>query len=237
MILPDQSQPTLKDITCIFFDMDGTLLDSAPGVTSSAAQALIAVGAQVPPLDELRRFVGPPMIESFRTVSGLDEPTAKRAIKHYRAAYADHGAEQSSIYAGIIELLDQLKAAGIPMAVATSKVEDQAERLAQRFGITRHFANICGASDNEGRADKKQVIAELLLRLESQGVDVSNPVMIGDREYDVSGAAAHGIPTIFVSWGYGDLGEASHAKAIASSPEALLPMVLNRSRNYEPALI
>jgi phosphoglycolate phosphatase len=226
MILPDESQPALKDITCVLFDMDGTLLDSAPGVTSSAAQALIAVGAHVPPPDVLRRFVGPPMVESFRTVSGLDEPTAQQALKHYRAAYADHGAEQSGIYDGIIELLDQLKAAGIPMAVATSKVEDQAERLAQRFGITCHFVNICGASDSEGRADKKQVIAELLHRLESQGIDVSNPVMIGDREYDVTGAAAHGISTIFVSWGYGDAKEASHAVAVASSPEALLPMIL-----------
>lgn len=226
MIRPDETKPALKDITCVLFDMDGTLLDSAPGVTSSAAQALIAVGAHVPPQEVLRRFVGPPMIESFRTVSGLDEPTALRALKHYRTAYADHGAEQTSIYAGIIELLDQLKAAGIPMAVATSKVEDQAGRLAQRFGISSHFVNICGASDSEGRADKKQVIAELLLRLQLQGIDVSNPIMIGDREFDVTGAAAHGIPAIFVSWGYGDAEEASHAVAAASSPEALLPMIM-----------
>ena len=150
MILPHQNRPTLKDITCVLFDMDGTLLDSAPGVTASAAEALAAVGASVPSQDELCRFVGPPMIESFRTVAGLDEPTAQRALQHYRKAYADNGAEQSSLYDGIIELLEELQSAGIPMAVATSKVEDQAVRLARRFGIERHFINVCGASDSEG---------------------------------------------------------------------------------------
>ncbi|MGZ5995326.1 MAG: HAD hydrolase-like protein [Isosphaeraceae bacterium] len=108
------------------FDMDGTLLDSAPGVTTSAAQALAAVGAPVPAMEKLRRFVGPPMIESFRTVSQLDEKSAQKALQHYRKMYADHGAEQSSPYDGVIDLLEHLDSAGIPMAVATSKVEDQA---------------------------------------------------------------------------------------------------------------
>lgn len=211
--------------------MDGTLLDSAPGVTSSAAQALVAVGAPVPAWDTLRRFVGPPMIESFRTVAGLDEPTAQRALQHYRQAYAEHGAGQSSLYDGIIELLEELHSAGIPMAVATSKVEDQAVRLAQRFGMEGRFITICGASDSEGRATKAEVIAELLQRLRALGIDVSNPAMVGDRSYDVAGAAGHGIATIFASWGYGEAKEASDAAAVASSPAALLPMLLKNSRH------
>lgn len=230
MILPPQPRPTLSDITCVLFDMDGTLLDSAPGVTSSAAQALAAVGAPVPAQDALRRFVGPPMIESFRTVAGLDEATAQQALHHYRKAYADHGAEQSSLYDGIPELLGVLQSAGIPMAVATSKVEDQAVRLARRFGLESHFSSVCGASDSEGRATKADVIAEVLLRLRALGVDVSNPAMVGDRSHDVAGAAGHGIATIFVSWGYGDAQEASAAAAVAPSPAALLPMILERSR-------
>lgn len=229
MILPQQARPTLIDITCVLFDMDGTLLDSAPGVTSSAAHALAAVGAPVPAQDALRRFVGPPMIESFRTVAGLDEPTAQRALQHYRKAYADRGAEQSSLYEGIIELLEELYSAGIPMAVATSKVEDQAVRLARRFGMEGHFINVCGASDSEGRATKAEVIAELLLRLRALGIDISNPAMVGDRSHDVEGAAGHGIATIFASWGYGEEKEASDAAAVASSPAALLPVLLKNS--------
>ncbi|MDR6558230.1 phosphoglycolate phosphatase [Arthrobacter pascens] len=230
MTLLQQDRPPLTGISCVLFDMDGTLLDSAPGVTASAARALAAVGAPVPAMDKLRQFVGPPMIESFRTVSQLDDITAQKALQHYRKAYADHGAEQSSPYDGIIELLDHLHSAGIPMAVATSKVEDQAVRLAQRFGIEGHFINICGASDRDGRASKAEVIAELLLRLQSEGVDISSPVMIGDRSYDIAGAAQHGIPTIFAHWGYGDAGEASQAAAGVSSPAALLPLILAKRR-------
>lgn len=207
--------------------MDGTLLDSAPGVTASAARALAAVGAPVPSMDELRRFVGPPMIESFRRVSQLDGKTAQKALQHYRKEYADHGTEQCIPYDGIIELLDHLHSAGMPMAVATSKVEDQAIRLARRFGIEGHFVNICGASDRDGRASKSEVIAELLLRLQSEGVDTSSPAMVGDRSYDIAGAAHHGIPTIFVRWGYGDAGEASQAAAVATTPAALLPLILS----------
>lgn len=230
MTLLHQARPSLTGISCILFDMDGTLLDSAPGVTASAAQALAAVGAPVPAMDKLRRFVGPPMIESFRTVSQLDEKTAQKALQHYRKAYADHGAEQSSPYDGIIDVLKHIDSSGIPMAVATSKVEDQAIRLARRFGIEGHFIDVCGASDSEGRASKADVIAELLLRLQSEGVDISSPAMIGDRSYDVAGAAKHGIPTIFALWGYGEAEEASQAAAVASSPAALLPLILNNSR-------
>ena len=228
-----QARPSLTGISCILFDMDGTLLDSAPGVTTSAAQALAAVGAPVPSMDILRRFVGPPMIESFRSVSQLDEKTAQKALQHYRKAYADHGAEQSSPYDGIIDLLERLHSAGIPMAVATSKVEDQAIRLARMFGIDCHFITVCGASDSEGRASKADVIAELLLRLHSTGVDISSPAMVGDRSYDVAGAAIHGIPTIFALWGYGEAEEASQAAAVAASPAALLPLILeNRRRSH-----
>lgn len=227
MTLQHLARHSLTGISCIMFDMDGTLLDSAPGVTASAAEALTGVGAPVPTMDKLRRFVGPPMIESFRTVSQLDEETAQKALKLYRRAYAEHGAEQSIPYDGIMDLLKHLHSAGIPMAVATSKVEDQAINLARRFGMDGFFINVCGASDSEGRSSKAEVIAELLLRLRSEGVDISSPVMVGDRSYDVSGAAEHGIPTIFALWGYGEAEEGSHAAAVAPSPAALAPLILH----------
>ncbi|MDV8149046.1 HAD hydrolase-like protein [Arthrobacter sp. B10-11] len=208
-------------VSCILFDMDGTLLDSAPGVMDSAARALKAVNAPVPPHRDLLTYVGPPMYESFRHSAGLDAATAREALRHYRAAYAETGAGQSSLFDGIAGLLNQLGSVQCRMAVATSKVEDQAVRLARAFGIDRHFVDICGASDAAGRASKEDVIAEALARLKAQGVDISSPVMVGDRSYDVAGAAVHGIPTIFVSWGYGDPSEAAEAAAVAGTPEIL----------------
>jgi phosphoglycolate phosphatase len=235
MILPQQQIPAVvTPFSCVLFDMDGTLLDSAAGVTASAAKALAAVGARVPSPEELRRFVGPPMLESFSGPAGLDEETAQKALKHYRQAYADEGAGQSALYEGIPEMLERLNDAGVPMAIATSKVEDQAIRLARHFGLEHHFVSICGASDRERRATKADVIAELLLRLARAGVDLSHPVMVGDRSYDVDGAASHGIPTIFAAWGYGSATEASAAAFVSSSPLAVLETVLPGSVQPAP---
>ncbi|WP_457948889.1 HAD hydrolase-like protein [Pseudarthrobacter sp. alpha12b] len=212
--------------SCVLFDMDGTLLDSAAGVTASAARALAAVGVPVPPGPQLLRLVGPPMIESFREYLGPDEALARLALKHYRRAHAEHGASQSVPYAGIAELLERLHFAGVPMAVATSKAEDQALRMARRFGMDHYFVSICGASDQEARWTKADVIAALLPELAAAGVDVSRPLMVGDRSYDVAGAASHDIPVAFAAWGYGAAGEEAGAAFIAPSPAAVLPAVL-----------
>ncbi|MCP1411584.1 HAD hydrolase-like protein [Paenarthrobacter sp. A20] len=225
MIRPEHHKPLPGAYSCILFDMDGTLVDSAKGVTASAAEALASVGATVPGPDQLRRFVGPPMMDSFRSVVGLDENVAKVALQHYRAAYARTGAAQAQLYDGVEALLHQLHLRGIPMAVATSKVEDQAIRLTRHFGVAHYFADVCGASDTLGRSRKDDVIAESLNRLRSRGVDTSRPVMVGDRIYDVEGAASFRIPAIFALWGYGEPGESVHAAATASSPGELLPLL------------
>lgn len=210
----------------MLLDMDGTLLDSAAGVTASAARALAAVGAAVPPAGDLVRLVGPPMLESFREHLGHDEVLARLALRHYRKAYADHGAHQSVPYTGIRELLEQLRRAGVPMAVATSKAEDQALRMARLFGIDHYFSAVCGASDQEARWSKADVIAEVLDRLRAAKVDVSAPLMVGDRSYDVAGAAVHGIPTVFAGWGYGSAGEEAGAAFVAPFPDGVLPVAL-----------
>ncbi|WAJ33877.1 HAD hydrolase-like protein [Arthrobacter sp. FX8] len=210
----------------MLLDMDGTLLDSAAGVTASAARALAAVGAAVPPAGDLVRLVGPPMLESFREHLGHDEVLARLALRHYRKAYADHGAHQSVPYTGIRELLEQLHRAGVPMAVATSKAEDQALRMARLFGIDHYFSAVCGASDQEARWSKADVIAEVLDRLRAAKVDVAAPLMVGDRSYDVAGAAVHGIPTVFAGWGYGSAGEEAGAAFVAPFPDGVLPVAL-----------
>ncbi|UVJ41183.1 HAD hydrolase-like protein [Arthrobacter sp. CJ23] len=227
MIRPLLHDSVEGEFTCILFDMDGTLVDSAEGVTGSAAAALEAVGAEVPGPAELLSFVGPPMLESFRSLPGMDEVRAQLALKHYRSIYAQQGAGQSRLFDGVVELLQQLQGS-LPMAVATSKIEDQALRVAVLLGIDRHFVDICGASDAVDRSRKKDVIQESLRRLQSKGIDVARPVMVGDRMYDVEGAAAFGIPTVFAQWGYGSQEERSSAAAIAAQPNDVASIVFGQ---------
>ena len=225
MIRPQLREPTAGEFTCILFDMDGTLVDSAEGVTGSAAAALKAVGAEAPGPEELMSYVGPPMIESFRSLPGMDEERARLALKHYRTHYAEWGVRQARLFDGVYELLQELPS-GLPMAVATSKIEDQALRMADLLGIGQHFVDICGASDVLDRSHKKDVIEASLRRLQFQGVDVARPVMVGDRIHDVEGAAAFGIPTVFALWGYGTQEELAGAAALAVHPKDVVPIVL-----------
>ena len=215
--------------TCLLLDLDGTLVDSAPGITASVTAALREIDFPVPAADALRTFVGPPMRESFRQVVGLDEVTTERAVRLYRRHYAEIGALDSSLYAGVPDLLDALSAAGWPMAVATSKVEDQAHRVVEHYGLAAHMVTVCGTSDAEGRFTKREVIRECLRRMHEHGVDVSRPLMVGDRGYDVISAAAEGVPAIRVLWGYGTPDESAEALMTADSPQALARLLLSSS--------
>ncbi|WP_079115691.1 HAD hydrolase-like protein, partial [Streptomyces hygroscopicus] len=151
--------------TCLLLDLDGTLVDSASGIAASVTTALTRIGVPAPGPDALRDFVGPPMYQSFREVIGLDEVTAQRALRLYRADYADRGVQDSTVYDGVPALLEELAAAGVPMAVATSKVEDQAIRITHHHGLTRHLLTVCGTSDAAARTTKREVIRECLRRL------------------------------------------------------------------------
>lgn len=212
--------------TCLLLDLDGTLVDSASGIAASVTTALTRIGVPAPGPDALRDFVGPPMYQSFREVIGLDEVTAQRALRLYRADYADRGVQDSTVYDGVPAVLEELAAAGVPMAVATSKVEDQAIRITHHHGLARHLLTVCGTSDAAARTTKRQVIRECLRRLRAAGVDTARPLMVGDRGYDVLSAAAEGIPAIRVLWGYGSAAESGQALTTADSPRALATLLL-----------
>lgn len=222
--------------TCLLLDLDGTLVDSAPGITASVRAALTEIGVPVPAAAALRGFVGPPMRQTFRDVVGLDDMTAERAVDSYRRHYAEIGAMDSSLYDGVPDLLDALSAAGWQMAVATSKVEDQAHRIVEHYGLAEHMVTVCGTWDAEGRVTKREVIRECLRRMRARGVDVSNPLMVGDRGYDVLSAAAEGVPAIRVLWGYGAPEESAEALATADSPEELAGLLLSSSGSHVPAV-
>jgi phosphoglycolate phosphatase len=182
----------------VIFDLDGTLTDSASGIVSSFRHALGEVGADIPDGDLASRVVGPPMHHTLRAM-GLGAHTGA-ALAAYRQDYTARGWAMNSLFDGIAQLLSDLRAAGVRLAVATSKAEPTAQRIVSHFGLDEHFEVVAGASLDGSRATKAEVVAHALAQLEPLPERV---VMVGDRAHDVEGAAAHGIETVVVGWGYG----------------------------------
>jgi phosphoglycolate phosphatase len=208
----------------ILVDLDGTIMDSAAGITRTLAVALTELGFPVPAPARLLEFVGPPIMDGLRDVAGLEGDDALRVLARYRTLYRATGAFEAEPYPGIREALEVL-GRGTPLAIATSKPESTATRILDHFGFTPLFTVLAGASEDESRSDKADVITRALELLAARGVDLSRPVMVGDRIHDVEGAAAHGIPTIVAGWGYGAPEEAAGAIAVAATPQDLPALV------------
>ena len=182
----------------VIFDLDGTLTDSAEGIVASFRHALGAIGAAIPEGDLVGRIVGPPMHVTLQGM-GLGD-RADDAVAAYRADYTSRGWSMNRPFAGVPGLLADLARAGVRLAVATSKAEPTARRILAHFELDGCFEVIAGASVDGTRAGKADVLAHALDQLAPVPDRV---VMIGDRCHDVEGAAAHGIGTIVVEWGYG----------------------------------
>ena len=206
----------------ILFDLDGTLTDSGEGIINCAQYAFRQMGYPVPPREEMGVFVGPPLWDSFERF-GIPKERTEEAVQVFRSRYIPIGKFENKPYPGIRELLDQLKQQGYLLYVATSKPEETAIEVLEHFDLARYFDKICGAAMEGGRNSKEAVIEYLL---DQVGRDMEK-VMVGDTKYDVLGAKAHGIPTIAVSWGYGDLQEIRQAGpvAIVDTPEELLQLL------------
>jgi len=200
----------------VLFDLDGTLTDSAEGIVASFRHALGAIGADIPDGDLAERIVGPPMHVTLGSL-GLGEK-ADEAIAAYRADYTSRGWSMNRMFDGIEDLLADLRAAGVRLAVATSKAEPTARRIVEHFGIHEHFEVIAGASVDGTRSAKADVVAHALAQLTPVPEEV---LMVGDRSHDVHGAAHHGIDTVVVDWGYGagDFTEDSTVRRVATVDE------------------
>ncbi len=204
----------LRGADPILLDLDGTLTASGPGIANCARHALRTVGHPGLGEDALRGFVGPPLAESFATLAGLPADQVPTAVAAYRERYLRVGMFENEVYPGIPELLRDLAAAGRTLAVATSKVEAYAERVLAHFGLAPFFQVVVGSELDGRRTAKREVVAEALTRLAAFG-DVRRAVMIGDRQFDVVGAQANGLPSVAVLWGYGSVQELNAAGATA----------------------
>lgn len=209
----------------ILFDLDGTLTDPGLGITNSVMYALKEMGYGVPPREELYKFIGPPLHESFQVYFGMTEEQSVEAVRQYRVYYADKGIFENDVYQGIREMLEELKKAGKKLVLATSKPEHFAKIIMAHYGLDAYVPEIAGATMSTDRTKKGQVIAYALTEF---GIDPATAVMVGDREHDIIGGRENGLPGVGVTFGYGDRQELEKAgaAAIADNPAQLLEILM-----------
>jgi len=210
-----------RDLDVVLLDLDGTLSEAGPAIVAAVALALEHVGLD--PLDEarLRAFVGPPLEDSFAALPGMDDHLVQEAVAVYRASYDLLG---SPLYEGVVDALSTLRAAGLRLALATSKPQPFAEQVVAAQGLGPLLEVVVGSDRPAGRRTKGDVVAEALRRMSPY----RSPVMVGDREHDVLGAAEHGVPCVGVLWGYGDAAqlERAGAAAVVRSPAELAGLLV-----------
>ena len=188
---------------CVIFDLDGTLLDTSPGIMESVRYAAEKLGYPSLSEKQLRSFVGPPLQDSFMRCYGCDRSQADALTAAYREHYPKGPILNARPYEGMETLLAALEQRGLCAAVATGKPQAFSEQILRHFGLERFFRVIHG-SDMEGKLKKSDLIR---LCAEDVGVPFNQCVMIGDTEHDARGAKDAGVPFIGVSYGFGDRDE------------------------------
>lgn len=195
----------------ILFDLDGTLTDPMVGITRSVQHALRSYGIEEEDLKKLCPFIGPPLKDSFMKYYGFPEAQAEEAIEKYREYFRVTGIFENKVYDGIEDMLRELKARDSILLVATSKPEEFAMQILEHFHLSQYFDYVCGASMDEKRVKKGEVIGYALKRAGIGQVDEA--VMVGDREHDVIGAHENGMDCVGVLFGYGSREELEEAGA------------------------
>lgn len=219
----------------VLFDLDGTLVDPAGGITGGIEHALGAMGLPVPEADVLQSMIGPKLADGLINILGVPAEQVDGVIAEYRRWYGVQGMAMSRVYPGVADLLAGLQADGVHLAVATQKPEPLAVDLLTRHGLAGYFTVIRGAHADETlmpgdpgyRPGKTEIIAAALADVSAiAGVEAGaelDAVMVGDRHQDVNGAHSNGIDCIGVAWGFAAEGElaAAGVSAVVHSAEEL----------------
>ncbi|HVE92327.1 MAG TPA: HAD hydrolase-like protein [Actinomycetota bacterium] len=194
----------------VLFDLDGTLTDPAAGICRSINHALTSHGFDAQPDAELTRYIGPPIDQTFATLTGAGDPLAiESMVARYRERYGDVGFAENRVYPGVPETLSALAEAGVGMAVCTSKRVDFAIKVLDLFDLRRFFDFVHGGDVG---IDKTMQLTSL----REQGRVGAKSLMIGDRGVDLSAARRNGLFAGGVIWGYG-----SREELVAERPDYL----------------
>ena len=210
----------------VIFDFDGTVVDTAEGIIKSLQYSFEKMGREIPCMSELKRFIGPPVYYSYTHFYGVSEDEVETYILKYRERYKEKGIHECRVYDGMKELLLELKKRGVKLGIASSKPEHLIYSVADYLVITEMFDAIAGVkSDNSRHSTKKDIILEAMEKLgadEKQGV-----LMVGDRCFDIDGAAEAGVKSCGALWGYGNKEEfmEHNADMMAETPLDVLELV------------
>ena len=207
----------------IAFDLDGTLTDPAAGLTQGFVYAFRKMGIEYESPEALRKYIGPPLLESWRTELGLSFDEAEKMVLIFREYYNIYGWWDNKVYPGIFEMLESLKAEGKTIILATSKPEGTALKIMKLFGLDKYFDFMGGAS-GDNRDHKWQVLD---YSLNAVGADRSRANLVGDRMYDAEGAAKCGIDSLGVRWGHGSSKEleSSGFTYLAATPDEVVSLL------------
>lgn len=186
--------------TTMLFDLDGTLIDTSPGIFTTVNYTMEQLGYEPLGPSQLRKFVGPPLAACFRIACGLPQSLINEACEIYRARYKQGALFDASVYDGMLQALDELLRRGVTLAVATLKHERSATAILQHFGLADRFSAVAG-SDEDGVLSKGHIIRNVLSRIDV--LDTDNVLMIGDTPHDLDGALEAQVDFLGVDWGFG----------------------------------
>ncbi len=206
------------------FDLDGTLIDSEPGINACVKHALARLEVPAPTDEELRSWIGPPLRHSFAPLLDHDADRIEAAVAHYRERFDTDGWREHTIYPGIGALIDRLLLAGHRLAVVTSKPHRHAAPIVAHLPFGTAFLRLYGPPSESAHSEKASMIAAALTDFDCPPADT---VMIGDRHFDIEGARANQVRGIGVLWGFGSREELMYAgaDAMAATPDALATLL------------
>jgi len=224
----------------VCLDLDGTLVDSSPGILASCRAALRALGHEPDETLNIRSYIGPPLEDVMQILlRAYGDNRVSEAVAAYRQHYGEHGLFGSAPYSGIGTCLEEMKRMGLRIFLATSKREIFATRILNHLNFSQYFDGVYGSVPS-GELDHKPELLSYILS--KQNLSPSHSLMVGDRRHDISGAHAVGMRGLGVLWGYGtrDELETAGADQLVDSPANLVPIVaamLNRPRESSPKLL
>jgi len=217
----------MPKITNILFDLDGTLTDPAEGIVRCIQHSLTTLNVACPPVEELTRYIGPPLREAFISIANSsDEVLIERAVTVFRERFSTVGLFENTPYVDVPQMLTDLSS--FQLYVATSKPQSYAEKILCHFSLAEHFIEIHG-NDMEGRLDDKAELVKELL--ERRALRPEETIMVGDRKHDVIAAKKNGVASLGVTWGYGSRDELVNAGAdyLCESPREVVERIWSLS--------